>query len=637
VSDQATPSLTRPIFVFDGDCAFCRRWVGRWRGIAGGLVDFEPYQQAAHRFPHIPVETFKRASQLIEPDGRVSAGARAVFRITHLAQHRKWTLWAYDLVPGFALVADRAYRLIADHRGSFDKLDRLFIGSHETPSTYFLSRWLFLRMLGAIYLIAFVSYWVQVDGLIGSKGVMPVAPWLDTLSRQFGAERYWLLPTLAWGSATDTFLHWLCGSGVVLSVLLIVGVAPVPVLILLWIGYLSLACAGQTFLNFQWDALLLETGFVAIFFAPWQLLPRSSREPRPMGIPLWLMRWLAFRIMFLSGLVKLTFNDQTWWSWAALDSHYFTQPLPTWTAWWMHRAPHWWHVISLWFMWYAELVAPFFIFGPRRLRIVAFWSIVLFQLLIMATGNYGFFNLLTIALCIPLVDDLFWPRWMCRRITFPACPLPLVRWRSWPIAVTAPLAGLILIISLVHFVEARAREQPTEWPGPLKWVPWMHERAAPFRSLNSYGLFRVMTTSRREIVIEGSDDGVTWKTYEFKWKPGDVNRRPRFCIPHMPRLDWQMWFAALGNYQQSPWLTNMLVRLLEGSQPVLELLESNPFPDRPPRYVRALVYEYQFTDLAERRQTGAWWRRDLLGLYCPVLQRQVGPFDPASIDRDFRL
>jgi hypothetical protein len=468
--------------------------------------------------------------------------------------------------------------------------------------------------------------------LIGSNGILPIARFLAVLRERLGTEAYRIVPTLAWFDSGDAFLHFMCGSGAALSVLLIVGIAPVPVLTLLWALYLSLVCAGQVFLSFQWDALLLETGLIAIFFAPWKLRPRRAREPRPMGIPLWLVRWLAFRIMFLSGLVKLTFDDPTWWNWSALDYHYYTQPIPTWTSWWMHQLPKWFHVISLAFMWYAELVAPFFIFCPRRLRIVAFWSILLFQLLILATGNYGFFNVLTIALCIPLVDDLFWPKRIARLVNLPARPLPLARWRYWPIGVTAPLAAIILLITTMQIVDAFNRK--INW-----WTPLadLHDCVAPFRCINSYGLFRVMTTSRPEIVIEGSSDGVTWKPYEFKWKPGDPSRRPRFCIPHMPRLDWQMWFAALGDYRHNAWFFEFLSRLLEGSPSVLDLLESNPFPDRPPRYVRALRYEYRFTDPAERRQTGRWWKRELLGRYCPVLQREPGRLAPDAVEREFRL
>jgi hypothetical protein len=235
--------------------------------------------------------------------------------------------------------------------------------------------------------------------------------------------------------------------------------------------------------------------------------------------------------MFLSGLVKLTFNDTTWWNWSALEFHYFSQPIPTWTSWWIHLAPRWFDVLSLVFMWYWELLAPFFIFGPRRLRIVAFWSIVLFQLLIMATGNYGFFNLLAITLCFTLPDDHFWGNGLRRVTRLPSVPGPPAAWSWIRTAVAAPLGVVIVIVTLMQIVDAFNRE--SAWP---RTMHTMQERVAPFRSINSYGLFRVMTTKRPEIVIEGSDDGVTWKEYEFKWKPGDVNRAPAFVAPHMPRL-----------------------------------------------------------------------------------------------------
>lgn len=497
------------------------------------------------------------------------------------------------------------------------------------PANVMLSRWLFLRGLGIVYFVAFCSYWSQVDGLIGSQGILPIAPFLDAVRQNYGAERYWLLPTLAWLNASDASLHVLCAGGALLSLLLIAGVAQRVVLALLWIDYLSLAVAGQTFLNFQWDALLLEAGLVAILFAPrWQFLPRPSREQPPSLVSVWLVRWLAFRIMFLSGLVKLTFDDPTWWKWQALDFHYFTQPIPTWTSWWMHAMPHWWGVASMTFMWWAELVAPFGIFMPwRRARRIAFWSIVGLQILIMATGNYGFFNLLTIVLCIPIVNDGFWPRWLRKRFTF----ADATRSRSWRrhcrAALVAPLATVIVLVTTMELVESF--NHAIAWPTPLSWL---RERVAPFRSINGYGLFRVMTTTRREIVIEGSDDGSTWKAYEFKYKPGDPNSRPTFCAPHMPRLDWQMWFAALGDYRENPWFMNFMARLMENSKPVTALLKTNPFPDRPPRYVRALFYDYRFTTPNDRRETGAWWKRELLGLYCPILQRRE-----SQADREFRL
>ena len=244
--------------------------------------------------------------------------------------------------------------------------------------------------------------------------------------------------------------------------------------------------------------------------------------------------------------------------------------------------------------------------------------IVLLQLLIMATGNYGFFNLLTIALCIPVVDDLHWPKWLKRLVKSPSCPWPIARWRCWPIWVTAPLAMLIAIITTMQVVEAFNRPEPIQWHGSMNWL---REEIEPLRSINSYGLFRVMTTERREIIIEGSDDGATWKAYEFKYKPGDLSRAPSFCIPHMPRLDWQMWFAALGSYQQNQWVINFMGRLLEGSPPVLGLMGTNPFPEHPPKYVRAVLYEYHFTSLDEpHRQSGNWWAQVDGGLYAPAFE-----------------
>jgi hypothetical protein len=264
--------------------------------------------------------------------------------------------------------------------------------------------------------------------------------------------------------------------------------------------------------------------------------------------------------------------------------------------------------MSVGYTFLAELIAPPLIFGFRPMRAIAFWLIVLLQILIAVSGNFGFFNLLTIVLCIPILDDEFWPaRW---RKHFAAIePKPS---RFWPNPLLVPLAVLILLIS--GMTVAEAFNDQIHWP-PL--LTSLDETIEPFRSINGYGLFRVMTTVRNEIVIEGSDDGLTWKAYEFKWKPGDLHRAPQFCIPHMPRLDWQMWFAALGDVENNPWFLNLLIRLLQGSQPVLDLMGNNPFPDHPPKYVRAVFYKYDFTTAAERQATGDWWKREQTGIYWP--------------------
>ena len=267
--------------------------------------------------------------------------------------------------------------------------------------------------LGLIYLIAFLSLWVQIDGLIGSKGLLPVRDYLDVV-RRIDPHPYAHYPTLVWLSPTDGFLHALCVAGVVLSLLVIAGIAQAPALALLWVCYLSLTIAGQDFLSFQWDILLLEAGLVSVFFAPLQLGPRLARQPEPSPVVRWLLWWLLFRLMFLSGVVKLTYGDPSWWNGTAMNFHYLTQPLPTWTSWYAYQLPPWMQFVSVWGMFAIEVGAPLLIpFGtwPRRLAFVLF---VAFQLLITATGNYGFFNLLTIVLCIPLLDDSCW-QWLARR------------------------------------------------------------------------------------------------------------------------------------------------------------------------------------------------------------------------------
>ncbi len=487
-------------------------------------------------------------------------------------------------------------------------------------STWFLSRWLFLRLVGLIYLIAFLSLWVQLDGLVGHDGILPAADFVKAVEQQLGVERYWRLPTLCWLNASDGFLHFLCGAGVVLSLCVVAGVAPALAPFLLWAIYLSLCTVSRDFLSFQWDILLLETGFLAIFFAPWKLWPRLAREAAPSRIVLWLLRWLLFRLMFASGLVKLASGDATWNNLTALNYHYETQPLPTWIGWDAPQLPHWVQGFSTAIMFGIELAVPFLIFTTRLGRTIAAAAFTGLMLLIVLTGNYCFFNLLTIALCVLLLDDQFWSRVFPRSLASaaqdnPARPLA-PRFRS---CLLAALASVIVLISGLGMVARFFGHGSLPKPA-ARLLEWN----SAFRSINIYGLFAVMTTERPEIVVEGSDDGIIWHAYEFKWKPGDLKRPPAFVQPHQPRLDWQMWFAALGNYRGNPWFINFLVRLLQGSPEVLALLEKNPFPDQPPRFVRAVLYEYHFTDFAARRKEGTWWRRERKGLYCPEIQLRDG-------------
>jgi predicted DCC family thiol-disulfide oxidoreductase YuxK len=605
----------KPLMVFDGDCNFCKLWIRRWQQITGDALDFLPFQnpEIEKKFPEIPRENFQNSVQLIETDGEVFSGADAVF--SSLAKNPKWQwpLRAYENSPVFANLTESAYKFVARHRTLFSFFTRLFWGRHVELPNYFLLRWIFLRALGAIYFFAFASLWTQIVGLIGHNGILPADQFMSAIkqqcaAQQIGLERFHLLPTLDWFNASDAFLNFQCAAGVVLAILLIFGIAPVPCLALLWIFYLSLTIVGRNFLGYQWDNLLLETGFLAIFFAPLQFLPRISREAPPSKIILWLLRILLFKLLFSSGCVKLLSDDPNWRNLTALTFHYETQPLPTWIAWYANQLPLAFQKFSCAFMFVIEIGAPFLIFAPRRIRFFGGGAIAFFQILIFLTGSYTFFNLLTIALCLLLLDDFALQKIM-QLFSLHYQNFAPRRFR-WPHAVTIPLAILILSISFLQIVTMFGVQSNLFYPIAVADA-WL----SPFRTVNDYGLFAVMTTERREIIVEGSNDGVNWRAYEFKYKPGDVQRAPTFVAPHQPRLDWQMWFAALGNFQQNPWFENFCVRLLQGSPEVLALLEKNPFPEKPPLFIRAEFYDYHFTNFNERRKTGAWWKRELIGEY----------------------
>ena len=611
-------SENRPVFVYDGDCELCRRWVARWSHLTGDRVDYVPCQETAHLFPEIPPERFQLSVQLVQPDGAVYEGAEAVFRTLAFHPSHRWPLWLYRNVFGVAPATKFTYRFVARHRGVFSLVTRWFWGDPLERSTYFLTRKVFLAVLGAIYCIAFLSLWVQIEGLVGSRGIMPAQEFLEGAKKVTGAERYWILPTVFWLNASDAFLNVLSLAGVVLSLCVMAGIFVFPALIFLWLFYLSLLTVGQEFMAFQWDVLLLEAGFLAIFFISWGWRPKPSQDSAPSPVVLFLYRFLLFRVMFSSGMMKLVSGDETWSNGTALNYHYETQPLPTWGGWYAHQLPPWFQEFSVGCVFVIQLAVPFFIFGPRRFRHTACAILAFFQLLIIITGNYAFFNFLTLALCLLPLDDALWKKWLPERMVRPwlaqngARPLE-GRMKKWAIGT---IAATVLFVSVTHHLipmvfkgsDISRLSQPV-----FKWIRHIH-------IVNTYGLFAVMTTRRPEIILEGSHDGETWRAYEFKWKPGDIKLAPEFVAPHQPRLDWQMWFAALGSYRQNLWILQFMARLLQGAEPVLQLLGTNPFPETPPKYLRAVVYEYKFTDFSGWRADGSWWRREFKGLYAPILR-----------------
>ena len=589
---------TRPMLVYDGDCGFCGYWARYWHQLTGDSVSYRTFQEVAAQFPEIPLADFQRAVQYIAPDGRHASAAEASFLTLSHARGKAFWLALYKGVPGFAAISERAYAFTAAHRPAFYRISVFLWGRDHQPPRHDLVAFLFLRLLGLIYLAAFVSFGVQAMGLIGSHGILPLTELVDDIGARIGPIRFYWMPMLFWWNASDVVIEAVCWLGAGLSLLLVFNLLPRLSLLLLYLLYLSLLYGGQDFMTYQWDTFLLETGFLA-------LLMSFNTTP---GI--WLLRWLLFRFMFMSGMVKLLSGDPNWWNLSALSFHFVTQPLPTPLAWYAAHLSLGTLKILTAGTFFVELLLPFLIFCPRRLRFFAAFGILLLQSCILITGNYNWFNLQTMLLCLLLFDDAAVRRILpsrLRQLLQPGAqrgPPP----RGIRLTVGA-LALLIVFCSLVQ-MDLRFGGSP---PAVAQTVDSLFE---PLHMVSGYGLFAVMTTQRDEIVIEGSADGADWSEYEFRYKPGDLSRRPPWNIPHQPRLDWQMWFAALEDPRRLQWFPRFLKALLENQPAVLTLMEKNPFPETPPRYVRAQFYDYRFSDRVEKT-SGRWWHRHLLGTYYP--------------------
>ena len=474
--------------------------------------------------------------------------------------------------------------------------------------TYATSTWIFTRACGLIYLIAFVSLAREARGLWGTHGVLPIREYLDGVAAHLGPERLYRLPTVFWLGADD---RWILGAALVgasAAALACAGVATGWMFGVCLLVYLSFVTAGQEFLSFQWDILLIEVGVLTLFAVPWSFGFSFFEAAEPH----WLVRaafvTLVFKLMFLSGAVKLLSGDTSWRDLTALSYHYWTQPLPNPLAPLAHAQPMWLHKVGTAGTFLAELGLPLILGWPRA-RPFAAVGFTALSLFIAATGNYTFFNLLTVALCLWLVPDAWWFG-LAERLGLGATNAPVT---------PHPVVAVVMTVLLIANVYWCTRY----------WLPAaIHRWAAPvartlqtFYVSNSYGLFATMTKTRPEIVLEGSADGETWLEYEFKFKPGRVNRRPPVIAPLQPRLDWQLWFAALGSYAQNPFVGALMARVFEGTPEVLGFFSLNPFPDEPPRFLRAQLYEYEFTRPGEIWSGGTWWTRRLVGAYSPTFHR----------------
>ncbi len=477
-------------------------------------------------------------------------------------------------------------------------------GSERRHVDYRLSSWLYARALGAVLLTAFVSLAVQAPGLLGERGITPIADFVASARR--AGHSVWEHPSLFWWASGDgaiTAILWLGGLA---SVALLLGLLPRLALLLAWGAYLSFVSVGWPFLSFQWDSLLLETSFVSMFFVPWRAWDRLRGHSSPHPLARWAIWWLLARLVFRSAYVKLASGDPSWAQLSALEYHYWTQPLPTALAWYANQLPAWVQKLSCLGMFVIEFVAPVAIFVPRvSFRRAAALSLIGLMLLIAATGNYGFFNALTAVLALSLLDDGI------LKPLFAFGAEPEVQQARTGLRYHAEAIAPALLIVLSGFIFVTG----TFGPGPLRSLVPVYR----WSSFNNYGLFAVMTTERPEIIIEGSRDEQSWEAYEFRYKPGRLDGAPVWVQPHQPRLDWQMWFAALGDFRRNPWLASFMKRLLEAEPSVLELLEHDPFDAERPIAVRAVIYRYGFSTVEERRQDGAWWQRSEPRLYAPVL------------------
>ncbi|XP_041113866.1 lipase maturation factor 2-like [Polyodon spathula] len=579
-----------------------------------------------------------------------------------------------------------------------------------------LPKHMFLWSMSVIYMFAFASLYVQIPGLYGSDGILPAwrmlrytgKPLLEQL--QDSPTLLWLGPQLGLDTQQGMELICLLGTLMAFGAMVWEPLRDTLVFLCLWVLYLSLQKVGQVFLYFQWDTLLLEAGFLTVLVAPFNLFKwKSTVSKHHDGITFWLIRWLFFRLMFASGVVKLTSRCPAWWGLTALTYHYETQCIPTPVAWFAHQLPVWFQKLSVVGTYAIEIAVPFMFFAPiRSMRIVSFYLQALLQVLIILTGNYNFFNLLTIVLSLSLLDDehmyyflgprkqnksqswtqtlvkwgtalaelasyclvVYWTvvyfeleinwekksissktaftyhefnQWL-KTVTIPSIWIGVLSltwevitamfkcasvqgffWKLWATiqwAIFATAAACMFAVSLVPYTYIENDSNSKIWTG----VRTMYDSVDRFQLVNSYGLFRRMTGvgGRPEVVVEGSYDKETWTEIEFMYKPGNVSTAPPVVAPHQPRLDWQMWFAALGPHTRSPWFTGLVQRLLQGKKDVIDLVQVDesqyPFRSHPPTFIRARLYKYWFTKVSEDGSVPQkWWRRQFSDEFYPTV------------------
>ena len=500
---------------------------------------------------------------------------------------------------------------------------RWLFDSEQGAVDRLVPRWLFLRALGGIYFSAFFSLVFQIRGLIGPQGILPANEYLQAVARSLGTTRgVWFAPTLLWISSGPDKLTALCWIGMAASLLLVLNVWPRAMLAICFVCFLSFVSAAQDFSGYQSDGMLLEAGFISLFFAPTGLRPGFGRASPPSRASLFLLQWEWFRIYFESGVAKIVGGDPEWRHLTAMDEYYQNGPLPTWIGWYVQHVPHWFHASSAFATLALELGLVWMLFLPRRWRMVCFWIVTPWEVGVILTANYTFLNYLVLCLGVLLLDDSFLLRFFPARWKGSVVEganethTPGVSHRPFKIA---KLALSAVMLSWIFY--ATAAELISF--GPVEPPAWPVMALEPFRIANRYGLFGIMTRGRYEIEFQGSMDGQTWVPYPFRYKPQDLDKAPGIYAPYQPRFDWNLWFASLGTWREYSIVPRTELRLLANDGDVINLFAGNPFPHGPPREVRAVIWQYRFTTMAEKRSQGVWWRRQFVGLYAPTLERGV--------------
>ncbi|MGA2340725.1 MAG: lipase maturation factor family protein, partial [Terracidiphilus sp.] len=532
---------------------------------------------------------------------------------------------------------------------------RWLFDGHRGPRGQMVPRWIFLRALALIYFSAFYSLLFQIKGLIGPDGILPAQDYLANIAQQLGLERYWYAPSLYWFSSSSAMMMAVTWIGLIASVIAFLNLWPRLSFFVCFVCFLSFVGASSVFSSYQSDGMLLEAGFLALFFAPRGLWPGWGAHDPPSRMSWFLLQWEWFRIYFESGMVKLASGDVEWRNFTAMDEYYQNGPLPTWIGWYVEHLPHWFHAATVGGTLALELVLVFMMFFPRRVRLILFCIVTPWEVGVILTANYAFLNYLVLSLGFLLLDDKFLLRFVPARFRPReperiAEPVPESQ-DEQPLSILGVGEASVTTADIEESDQGSKRHSFLDRLGFSVWVvrlaaaalmlTWIAYNTTaemigiplrdiplpvkplialePLRIANQYGLFAVMTRGRYEIEFQGSNDGTNWTAYPFRNKPQALNEAPGIYAPYQPRFDWNLWFASLGGWRDNEIVPLTEERLLLGDGAVLTLFRDNPYPQIPPRYVRAVIWQYWFTTMDEKRQTGNWWRREYLGLYAPEL------------------